>query len=60
MKWIDVTEPEPGDLAFHSLGYDPREVTEMMDAFVWLKITGKVVGPCPRENYTFRREVADE
>ena len=57
MPSIPVTDPQPGDLAWHKDGLDPREVTRVTKRSVWLKLLGDVFGPFPRKNYTFTRYV---
>ena len=62
MQFIDVSieDAQPGDLALHVNGQlDAREVVAVNGAkSVVLDIMGKLAGPLPKKNYTYRRRVA--
>jgi hypothetical protein len=55
--WIDVVEPQPGDLATHrSNDLDAREVSRVEATVVWIWIDRTEAGPFPANNYTYKRE----
>lgn len=59
-KRIPATQVQPGDIAHHNGGLDPRVVTRVEGRMVGLRISDDCEAwPCPRANYTFTRRISE-
>ena len=58
LRYVAPARVEPGDLAWHWEGYDPRVVVRKTTTTIWIESPtgGKPIGPCPIINYTFTRD----